>query len=252
MFDLYTFHKKTYPGTLAHISTSTAPIPRIKTYDRFPQVTLPITPPRHTSLDQALSLRISPTGFSSDEPLSLENLAYVLTGLQEKEPCLGTDGNVYPKRNYPSAGALAALEVYILNRNVTSLKASSYHYRPDTHALEELYPLTDNEFRASLFYPFTQTASCVILMTAVWPRLTRKYGELSYRLALLEAGHAAQNTLLLATAADVAARPLAGLQHDDIETHLDLNGSGESLIYGIALGTHVKSNRNVLPVPSQV
>jgi SagB-type dehydrogenase family enzyme len=203
------------------------------------------------TLDEAIAARISPTGFDAEQPLSLEHVSYVLTGLREKDAHIGTDGNTYPKRNYPSAGALAALEIYIFNRNVTSLKAASYHYRPDTHALEELYPLTSDEWRESLYYPFTKGASCTILITAAWPRLTQKYGELSYRLALLEAGHAAQNLLLLATAADIAARPIAGLQHDQIEAHLDLRGSGESLVYGIVLGTHVSHNRNILPVPSQ-
>lgn len=251
MLDLYTFHKKTYPGTVAQSGPTSMPLPRIKTYNRFPQIHLPETVPLGMSVSEAISTRVSPTGFNSDQPLSLEQLSLVLTGLREKKPHLGTDGNTYPKRNYPSAGALAALEIYIFNRNVTSLKAASYHYRPDTHALEELYPLTPDACRESLYYPFTKNASCVILINAVWPRLTQKYGELSYRLALLEAGHAAQNVLLLATAADIAARPLAGLQHDEIEAHLDLQGSGESLVYGIALGTHVLRNRNVLPVPSQ-
>ena len=63
-----------------------------------------------------------------------------------------------------------------------------------------------------------------------------KYGLRGYRFALLEAGHAAQNLLLAATALRVPALPLGGFFDARVEALLGIDGVDESVLYGIALG----------------
>jgi SagB-type dehydrogenase family enzyme len=77
-------------------------------------------------------------------------------------------------------------------------------------------------------------------------RLESKYGERSYRFALLEAGHIAQNLLLAATAEGVAALPVGGFVEDKLNALLGLNGRDEFAVYLILLGCPPEDERKPL------
>ena len=69
----------------------------------------------------------------------------------------------------------------------------------------------------------------------IW-RSRFKYGERGYRFALLEAGHAAQNMLLAATALALAALPLGGFYDRRLDELVGADGLDEATLYAIALG----------------
>lgn len=77
-------------------------------------------------------------------------------------------------------------------------------------------------------------ARAVLVLTADLGAATAVHGARGYRYALLEAGHLAQNLLLLATAADLPACPVAGFADAWLARELGLTGD-ELPTYAVVL-----------------
>ena len=105
-------------------------------------------------------------------------------------------------RTAPSAGALYPLEIYLAAGAVEQLEAGLYRYLPGKHALEKIKnaDLRKDLCNASLQQSWIAKAPAVVVITAVYQRVTKKYGERGVRYAQIEAGAAAQNIYLEATA----------------------------------------------------
>jgi len=131
------------------------------------------------------------------------------------------------QRSSPSAGALYPLIVY------AALADGLFRYVASGHLLEQVSArdLRRGLAAAALGQEEIAHAPCVLVLTAVFARTTRKYGERATRYVCMEAGHAAQNVLLTAAALDLAAYPvgafadarvaeLLGLAHDETPLYL--------------------------------
>jgi len=139
-------------------------------------------------------------------------------------------------RPYPSGGGRYPIEIYLITTEDTSNTPYVAHYHPTNHALELLWPLPDNlEFTALTTGNTTFKYSTLIVLTARWQAQYDKYRDFTYNLALLEAGHIAQNILLCATALSLHARPFCGFDDLSIIDTLDINPSEEQPVYLIAL-----------------
>ena len=64
----------------------------------------------------------------------------------------------------------------------------------------------------------------------------RKYGERGYRVLLLDAGHVAQNILLVATALGIGACTVAGFHDDALAHELGVDAQEEPVLYTLTLG----------------
>ena len=73
-------------------------------------------------------------------------------------------------------------------------------------------------------------------ISGVFWRSRFKYGLRGYRFVLLEAGHAAQNLLLAATALGLASVPVGGFYDRELERLLQVDGVNESALYALSLG----------------
>ncbi len=144
----------------------------------------------------------------------------------------------YPRRTVPSGGAIYPLELYALVSNVQGVAPGIYHYDVYAHVLEGVStsPLTHQLTQNLLYQELAHGSAVVIALSAVFERPRFKYGELSYRLTLLEAGHAGQNLCLMATALGLAACPVAGFVEDGFNDLLGLNGVDESTLYLCVVG----------------
>jgi SagB-type dehydrogenase family enzyme len=77
--------------------------------------------------------------------------------------------------------------------------------------------------QAALRQQPVQRAPAVFVLTAVYARTAQKYGqERSPRYVYLEAGHAAQNILLQATALELGAVPIGAFHDDEVQKALGL------------------------------
>jgi len=145
------------------------------------------------SLEEVLGRRKSIRKFSEKE-ITLKDFSQLLWA------CYGK--NIYGKRTVPSAGATYPLEIFVVVRNVESLKPGLYHYDSKNHSIKLVKAGNFSNELCSfcLNQDFVKKAAFNIIIAAEFERTTAYYGKRGEMYVLLEAGHAAQNVYLEATA----------------------------------------------------
>jgi len=145
------------------------------------------------SVEQAIGSRRSLRHYSGS--LELADVSQLLWAAQ---------GVTHPDgyRVAPSAGALYPLEIYLVVGKVAGLTAGVYRYRPAEHDLIQLGTADLRRQLASAAYgqSFMQTAAAVFVITGVYERTRKTYGQRARRYVYMEVGHAAQNVYLQAVA----------------------------------------------------
>jgi len=141
------------------------------------------------------------------------------------------------RRTAPSAGATYPLEVYLVVGEVKGLAAGVYRYRPGPHRLEAV---ADGDIRlplaaAALDQQWMSRAALVVVIAAAFERTTARYGKRGERYVHMEAGHAAQNLLLEATALGLGATPVGAFDDAEVCRLLRLP-DGEAPLYLIPVG----------------
>ena len=176
------------------------------------------------TLEEALGSRRSMREYR-DQPLTTAEIGQLLWAAQGTTSERGF-------RTAPSAGALYPLEVYLLTAE------GVFHYDPQHHQLR----LTSQvDARAALCQAALQqepvlNAPAVFVVAAVYARTAQKYGdERSPRYVHLEAGHAAQNLLLEATALGLGAVPIGAFHDPEVQQALGLPADHQPL-YLIPVG----------------
>ncbi len=208
-------------------------------HPRLPSVPLPECQPAEARLGEVLRSRRSRRELQG--PITLLQLSALLqqalgpTLVYQTEP----EGITQAIRAWPSAGGLYPLDTYVVAQRVDGLDPGVYHYNIATVALERLPTRGPGELLRDGFFwqEWVTTAACAILLVASFERPLAKYGERGYRLVLLDAGHAAQNVLLVAEQERVSACAVAGFCDDALAADLDIDGVDEAVVHAIILGT---------------
>jgi SagB-type dehydrogenase family enzyme len=141
------------------------------------------------------------------------------------------------KRTAPSAGALYPLEIYAVVGKVEGLDPGVYKYRPESHSLTKV---TDGDQRKALSQvalnqSYVTQGAIDIVITAVYERVTVKYGERGIRYVQLEAGHAAQNVCLQVVALKLGTVPIGAFDDDGVKKVLSLPDE-EAPLYILPVG----------------
>ncbi len=181
-------------------------------------------------LQETLARRESLRAFKS-EVLTKSEISQILwaaNGLAETDEITGAT------RTAPSAGALQPLEIYLLT------KEGLFRYQPKEQKLLRVKKgdLRDRLSQAALGQAVVKDAPVDIVITAVYERTRVKYGARAERYVLLEAGHAAQNILLQATALELGGVTIGAFQDEQVKEVLSLP-QGYRPLYIIPLG-HAK------------
>jgi SagB-type dehydrogenase family enzyme len=193
---------------------------------------LPVPPHIGMSLSSAIERRVSTERFGA-RPLSSIHLASVL---QLSSGSLGRRVDGQPSHAVPSAGGMNATGVVVEIRNSDDFERGIYAYEPALHRLIYIAPSPDTlEHLFNL--PVEGEPSTIVWIVASMQRLEFKYGERSYRFVLLEAGHIAQNILLVSTAMDLQSRPVGGFADHAIHDLVRAAEFGMIVTYSVALGT---------------
>ncbi len=202
-------------------------------------ISLPDPPALEQPLGEAIARRRSQREFDGG-PIAPDALSALLHAGYGVTHVLEAQGEqpVRSLRAVPSGGALYPLELYAAVLRVGELSPGLYHFDPPAADLEVVRPhLTADELGALSTHPEVVCSCAVlILVAAIFGRARFKYGLRSYRFALLEAGHVAQNVLLAAAALGLAAVPLGAFYDRRTDEFLLLDGVNESTLYTIALG----------------
>jgi SagB-type dehydrogenase family enzyme len=190
---------------------------------------------QRTLMGKALTGRRTTDAFGP-EPMDAENLDCILTGAYG---IIAPRGNAPPHRTVPSAGALYPAELYVLVRNVRDVAKGIWHYNP----IESRMELIDSRAAAitEVNTAFVQAAiversAIIVLITMAFERQTFKYGPRGYRFALVEAGHIAQNLILIAAELELAALPIGGLYEHVVDQALGIDGLSHGTVYAVAVG----------------
>lgn len=197
-------------------------------------IELPGTELPAISLQQVLHQRHSARDYAS-QALDLQALSALLqhaAGLRQQHNRTGFG------RTYPSGGACYPIQLYVQVKRVNGLAAGTYLYESAGHQLSRLSKQADLANQ-----PFHPDCAVVLLMVNNWSVQSRKYGDISFKLALLEAGHLAQNLTLAATALSLSSIPLQFYFEHEINQQLGLNPTMASVCYAIEVGQSRTMNK---------
>lgn len=140
-------------------------------------------------------------------------------------------------RTAPSAGALYPLEVYLVAGEVENLPPGLYHYRPARH---DLLPAKSGDLRsqlaqAALEQDCVRDGAITMVFAAVYARTRAKYGQRAERYVHMEAGHAAENVCLEATALGLGAVTVGAFRDERVKQIAGLPNAQEP-VYLIPVG----------------
>jgi SagB-type dehydrogenase family enzyme len=202
-----------------------------------PTVGLPCPRIPDVALGDVLQRRRSERSFGPGD-VTLHELATVLhAGYGVTQAATADDPQ--PLRAVPSGGALYPLEVYAVLARVDGTEPGLYHFDPLRRVLEarsrSLSPVEALK-HASIYPEIVEGCAGTLLVTGVFWRSRFKYGLRGYRFVLLEAGHLAQNVLLVCAALGLAAVPLGGFYDRLVDELLGADGVNESVLYAVCIG----------------
>jgi SagB-type dehydrogenase family enzyme len=183
-----------------------------------------------TSVEEALLKRRSTRDYK-DEPLTLMDISQLFWAAQ------GVTDSRWSLRTAPSAGALYPLEIYLVAGKVTGLAKGVYKYKPATH---QLIKIKDGDIKkqvasAALGQRCIENGTVVIVLSAVYERTTKKYGDRGIRYVHMEAGHAAQNIYLQAVSLNLGTVAVGAFKDAEIRKVLSIPES-ENPLYIMPVG----------------
>ncbi len=186
-------------------------------------------------LQEAISRRRSHRRFLP-RPLSMDELSFLLWAAQGLRKTASAHGNF---RTVPSAGCRHALETYVAALRVEGLATALYRFLPHGHSLVEV---TRRDRLASLLSDaafgqrFCGDAAATFIWTTVPARMEWRYGEASYKVIALDAGHACQNLYLACAGIGCGACAVAAYDQERMDELLGVDGDEEFTIYLAAVG----------------
>jgi SagB-type dehydrogenase family enzyme len=173
----------------------------------------------------------------TDEPLSLDNLSYLLWATQGVHAI--PEHRTWTVRSVPSAGACHPYETYLHAANVSDLDPGLYRYLPLTHYLlslgtrgslrEELYVLTDRE-------AFVADAPATFIWSCIPYRGEWRYHTMSHKSMLLDAGHICQNLYLAAESIGCGTCAIGGYWQEGADRFIGVDGKDEYVVYMASVG----------------
>jgi SagB-type dehydrogenase family enzyme len=240
------FHRATLAGQVKHIVRylrHPAYIARgaagYHDYKSCPRLDLPEPQAELGTLAAALAARKSVRSFAGS--LSLQELSSLLHHtLRVNRQAVS---NIAPHvklafRPYPSPGGLYPTEFYLYLNQVDGVAPCITHYDARAHCLRILKEQDGQAFARAEVQSGEAgiQAPVALVMTSLPQRATAKYGSRGYRMALLEAGHAAQNLCLAAQGLGLAALMYGAYYDDELAAQLDIDGVTETVVSVMLLG----------------
>jgi SagB-type dehydrogenase family enzyme len=134
-------------------------------------------------------------------------------------------------RTAPSAGVLFPLELDVATRD------GVFRYQPQSHAVlkRSSTDIRTHLSQAAYGQHWVANASCIFVIAALLHRIEPTYGIRARRYVDLEAGHAAQNLLLMATGLELGATPVGAFDDDEVTRVVRLD-THEQPVYLVPVG----------------
>lgn len=172
--------------------------------------------------------------------ISAEELHSALSGSMKTQKIIGGILGEHLLKPYPSGGARHPLEAYVVAKSVRNLPTTTYHFDSVSGTLSPLF--TDAAVSGIDEACFDKggivTSSAVLLITCRWPRHNWKYRySRSYRMVMLELGHAIQAVHLAARANNLGVYHCPSINDATVLNLLELSDDCfEGPLYAIGIG----------------
>ena len=169
-----------------------------------------------------------------EKPLTLDEFAQLIWAAQG----ITARSGEFSFRTAPSAGALYPLRTYPFVRQVKGVRPGIYYYLPDDHALTLAHPgdFSGQLAKAAMGQGFVATAAIVFVWTAIPGPSTWRYGNRGWRYVYIDAGHAAENLHLAATALGLGCCAVGAFSDQDVNKLLGVDPHEETVVYMMAVG----------------
>jgi len=167
---------------------------------------------------------------------TLEELAFLLWATQGVKKRFGDSCAL---RTVPSAGARHAFETYVLVFAVEGLEPGVHRYLP--LELQLLFEFEEPDARrkasaAALGQTFVGGGAACFVWTAIPYRMEWRYGEASYKVIAIDAGHVCQNLYLACEAIGAGACAVAAYDQAAMDALLRVDGVEEFAVYVAPVG----------------
>jgi SagB-type dehydrogenase family enzyme len=172
--------------------------------------------PVNTVIKQRRSVR----NFAANKELMQDQIIQLLWAAQ------GITAQNNKFRAVPSAGALYPLELYVVK------KEGVWHYEPSTNNIRLIVSgsLQKELAHAALNQKAVRDAAVVFVITGIYSRTTRKYGERGTSYVYMEAGAAMENMLLEAVNLGLGAVPIGAFHDQQVQQLLQLPKNQKPLL----------------------
>lgn len=183
------------------------------------------------SLERALANRRSHRNFQ-DRPISVYQLSQILWAAYGiTYPIAHPVGLRGGLRTTPSAGALYPLEIYVIIGNVEGIESGVFRYISEEH---KIVRTIDRDVRAELSNAalgqrMVREAPITLFYSAVFSRMTARYGDRGVRYVFMELGHSAQNVYLQAEALGLGTCAIGAFHDSQVRQILQLPANEDPL-----------------------
>lgn len=189
------------------------------------------------NLPQLIESRRSARIYTQEE-MSLTQLSFLLWSCQGVKSIRGK--SYATLRTVPSGGARHPFETYLMIRKVEGLQPGAYHYLPMEHALEFLHEVEDmdEKINESLCGQSWAAKANVLFYWSMVPyRAEWRYGIYAHRVALMDAGHMAENLYLACTGIGLGCCAIGAFRDELCSELFTLDGEEEFMLYVVPVGT---------------
>lgn len=180
------------------------------------------------------------TRFYSDEPISLDELSYLLWTTQG---ITGTNKSGLTFKTVPSSGATHSFETYLFIMNVEGIQKGVYRYLPVEHKLLSIFELNEIDKKIDEitleqpFVPnFAKKASVLFVWSTTPYRSEWKYDITAHKKILIDIGHVCQNLYLASESINSGTCAIGIYDQKLIDELLELDGKEEFVVYLAAVG----------------
>jgi SagB-type dehydrogenase family enzyme len=142
-------------------------------------------------------------------------------------------------RTVPSAGCRHPFETYLAILNVEGVAAGIYRYLPVDHAMVReggANHLPERLVAAARGQSFAGRSALTFIWTVLPVRTEWRYGEASYKVIALDAGHVCQNLYLACQAVGSGTCAIAAYNQDLADNLVGVDGTEEFVIYLAPVG----------------